>query len=86
MLSYVSLEQRVPKDCPLRTLRALFDGIIANIIALFDGRYSHTSRPSILPEQLLRALLVQILFTIRSECQVCRTARLKPCCSASSSA
>ena len=70
MFSYVSLEQRVPKDHPLRTLRALVDGILANMSALFDQRYSHTGRPSIPPEQLLRALLVQILFTIRSERQL----------------
>ena len=70
MFSYVSLEQRVPKDHPLRTLRVLVDGILANMSALFDERYSHTGRPSIPPEQLLRALLVQILFTIRSERQL----------------
>ncbi|WP_043359131.1 transposase, partial [Methyloversatilis universalis] len=70
MFSYVSLEQRVPKDHPLRSLRALVDGILANMSALFDERYSHTGRPSIPPEQLLRALLVQILFTIRSERQL----------------
>lgn len=66
----MSLEERVPKDHPLRTLRALVDGILANMSALFDERYSHTGRPSIPPEQLLRALLVQILFTIRSERQL----------------
>ncbi len=60
----------MPKDHPLRTLRALVDGILANMSALFDERYSHTGRPSIPPEQLLRALLVQILFTIRSERQL----------------
>ena len=70
MFSYVSLEQRVPKDHLLRILRALVDGILANMNALFDQRYSLTGRPSIPPEQLLRALLVQILFTIRSECQL----------------
>ncbi|MCQ9376073.1 transposase, partial [Methyloversatilis sp. XJ19-13] len=70
MFSYVSLEQRVPKDHPLRTLRALVDGILANMSTLFDERYSHTGRPSIPPEQLLRALLLQILFTIRSERQL----------------
>jgi len=59
MFSYVSLERRVPKDHPVRALRALF-----------DQRYSHTGRPSIPPELLLRALLVQILFTIRSERQL----------------
>ena len=57
MFSYVSLEQRVPKDHPLRSLRALVGGILANMSTLFDERYSHTGRPSIPPEQLLRALL-----------------------------
>jgi transposase len=52
MFSYVSLEQRVPKEHPLRTLRALVDGVLANMSALFDERYSHTGRPSIPPEQL----------------------------------
>jgi transposase len=70
MFSYVSLEQRVPKDHPLRALRALVDGILANMSTLFDERYSHTGRPSIPPEQLLRALLLQILFTLRSERQL----------------
>jgi transposase len=54
MFSYVSLEQRVPKDHPLRALRALVDGILANMSTLFDERYSHTGRPSIPPEQLKR--------------------------------
>lgn len=70
MFSYVSLEQRVPKDHPLRALRALIDGILANMSTLFDERYSHTGRPSTPPEQLLRALLLQILFTLRSERQL----------------
>ncbi|MEK7881774.1 transposase [Methyloversatilis sp. NSM2] len=70
MSSYVSREQRVPKDHSLRTLRALDDGIRANMSALFDQRSSHTGRWSIPPEQLLRVLLVQILFTIHSERQL----------------
>lgn len=70
MLSYVSLEQRVPKGHPLRALRTLVEGILANMSTLFDERYSHTGRPSIPPEQLLRALLLQILFTLRSERQL----------------
>ena len=48
-------------------LRVLVDGILANMNTLFDERYSHTGRPSIPPEHLLRALLLQILFTVRSE-------------------
>ena len=67
MFSYLSLEHRIPTDHPLRRLRLLVDGILANMSTLFDERYSHTGRPSIPPERLLRALLLQILFTVRSE-------------------
>jgi len=67
MFSYVSLDARVPPDHPLRRLRALVDTILGNMSGLFDACYSHTGRPSIPPEHLLRALLLQILFTIRSE-------------------
>lgn len=70
MFSYVRLEDRVPDDHPLRRLRALVNGILVNMSKLFDARYSHTGRPSIPPEQLLRALLLQILFTVRSERQL----------------
>jgi hypothetical protein len=48
----VTLEQRAPKDHPLRALRALVEGILANMSAVFDERYSHTGRPSIPPEQV----------------------------------
>lgn len=67
MFSYVSLEDRVPAEHPLRHLRALVDGILQSMSRLFDECYSHTGRPSIPPEHLLRALLLQTLFTIRSE-------------------
>lgn len=67
MFSYVSLEERVPQDHPLRRLRQLVDMILGNMSGLFDEVYSHTGRPSIPPEHLLRALLLQTLFTIRSE-------------------
>jgi transposase len=70
MFSYVSLEERVPDDHPLRRLRVLVNGLLACMSTLFDERYSHTGRPSIPPEQLLRALLLQILFTVRSERQL----------------
>jgi transposase len=70
MFSYVDLEERVPADHPLRRMRALVNGILASMSPLFDERYSHTGRPSIPPEQLLRALLLQILFTVRSERQL----------------
>ena len=67
MFSYVSLEERIPREHPLRRLRLLVDAILANMSGLFDERYSHTGRPSIPPEHLLRALLLQTLFTVRSE-------------------
>jgi transposase len=67
MFSYVSLEERVPQDHPLRPLRRLVDMILGNMSGLFDEVYSHTGRPSIPPEHLLRALLLQTLFTVRSE-------------------
>jgi len=70
MFSYVNLEGRVPDDHPLRRLRVLVNGILASMSKLLDERYSHTGRPSIPPEQLLRALLLQILFTVRSERQL----------------
>lgn len=70
LFSYVSLEDRVPRDHPLRTLRVLVNGILASMTQVLEARYSHTGRPSIPPEQLLRALLLQILFTVRSERQL----------------
>lgn len=70
LFSHVSLEDRVPRDHPLRKLRVLVNGILASMNTLLEERYSHTGRPSIPPEQLLRALLLQILFTVRSERQL----------------
>jgi len=70
LFSYVSLEDRVPREHPLRRLRVLVNGILASMNTLLEERYSHTGRPSIPPEQLLRALLLQILFTVRSERQL----------------
>ena len=70
MFSDVSLDERVPDDHPLHRLRALVNGLLASMNKLFEERYSHTGRPSIPPEQLLRALLLQILFTVRSERQL----------------
>jgi transposase len=67
MFSYLSPEERVPKDHPLRPIRALVDGVLKELSRQFDTLYSHTGRPSIAPEKLLRALLLQVLYTIRSE-------------------
>ncbi len=67
VFSYISPEQRVPKDHPLRPLLAIVNDVLERMSPLFAKLYSHTGRPSIPPEKLLRALLVQVLYTIRSE-------------------
>ena len=67
MFSYVHLEDRVPEDHPLRAVRELTNEALRRISRRLAARYSHTGRPSIPPEQLLRALLLQCLYTVRSE-------------------
>lgn len=67
MFSYLSPEERVPQDHPLRTMRAMVDEVLGKLSPDFTRLYAKTGRPSIPPEQLLRALLLQILYTIRSE-------------------
>lgn len=70
MFSYRTLEQRIPASHPLRKLRALVDGILAALHADFEALYAKTGRPSIPPERLLRASLIQTLYSIRSERQL----------------
>ena len=65
MFSYVSIEDRIPADHPLRAMHALVQPILRALSPRFDTRYSALGRPSIPPERLLRALLLQALFTIR---------------------
>jgi transposase len=67
MWSYVPLEQRIPEDHPLRPIRKMVDRVLQEMSPEFDGLYSKVGRPSIAPEKLLRALLIQVLYTIRSE-------------------
>src|SRR6202521_4687419 len=67
MFSYISAEQRVPKDHPLRALRVMADAALAQLGPAFDAIYARSGRPSIAPEKLLRALLLQVLYTVRSE-------------------
>jgi len=67
MFSYVSAEQRVPTDHPLRAIRALVDDVLRDMSREFDGLYARVGRPSIPPERLLRAQLLQIFYSIRSE-------------------
>ena len=70
MFSVVTLEERVPVAHPLRPIRALTDRALAALSPTFEALYAAGGRPSIPPEQLLRALLLQVLFTIRSERQL----------------
>src|SRR5271163_1112043 len=67
MFSYISAERRVPKDHPLRAIRAMVDVALRNMGPQFEAMYAKVGRPSIAPEKLLRALLLQILYTVRSE-------------------
>jgi len=67
LFSYGSLEERVGADHPLRRIRTLADAALARLSARFDDIYGETGRPSIAPEKLLRALLLQVLYSIRSE-------------------
>jgi transposase len=70
MFSYVSLEERVPQDHPLRAIRQITDRALDRLSIQFDTLYVKFGRPSIPPEKLLRALLLQALYTIRSERQL----------------
>ena len=68
--SYVPLERRIPADHPLRSIRELVDAALAALSPDFEKLYSRDGRPSIPPERLLRALLLQAFFTVRSERQL----------------
>jgi len=67
MFSYLSPEQRVRADHPLRAIRRMTDEVLTSLSPRFTKMYSDIGRPSIPPEQLLRALLIQSLYTVRSE-------------------
>ena len=67
MYSYISPEKRVPSDHPLRRLRGMVDAALKEMSRQFAELYSHYGRPSIAPEKLLRALLLQVLYSVRSE-------------------
>jgi transposase len=67
VFSYITAAQRVPKDHPLRAIRTMVDEVLRRLWTDFEALYSHTGRPSIPPERLLRALLLQVLYSIRSE-------------------
>src|SRR5260370_14454115 len=67
VFSYVTAEKRVPRDHPLRPLRALTDEALQQVKYRLNRLYAKTGRPSIAPEKLLRALLLQVLYSVRSE-------------------
>src|SRR5258705_4701200 len=67
---YIRLEERIAADHPLRTIRGLVNEVLATLSGRFEELYSHTGRPSIPPEYLLRATLLQAFFTVRSERQL----------------
>ena len=70
MFSYRTLEQRIPASHPLRNLRKLVDDLLMTLHDDFAALYAKTGRPSIPPERLLRASLIQTLYSIRSERQL----------------
>src|SRR2546423_8598932 len=67
MFSYLSPEMRVRKDHPLRTIRAMVDEVLTQLSRRFDAMYARVGRPPIPPEKLLRAQLLQMLYSIPSE-------------------
>jgi transposase len=67
LFSYLSPEQRVPADHPLRMIRTMTDDALQRLSPRFEAMYARTGRPSIPPEHLLRALLLHVLYSVRSE-------------------
>src|SRR6195256_3363403 len=70
VFSYVPLENRIPRDHPLRRIRPMVDRGLQEMWTHFEALYARRGRPSIAPERLLRALLLQALYSIRSETQL----------------
>ena len=68
--SYVDLDERIPKTHPLRLIRAIVNDVLSDLSGDFSSVYSAQGRPSIAPEKLLRALLLQAFYSIRSERQL----------------
>jgi transposase len=67
MFSCISMEERIPEDHPLRAIRKMADSALEDMSKRFSELYSRMGRPSIPPEQLLRAMLLQVSNTVRSE-------------------
>jgi transposase len=71
MLMVIDLQQRVPKEHPLRRIKQLTEAVLEELSAIFDRMYSLVGRPSIPPERLLKASLLMALYTVRSERLFC---------------
>jgi transposase len=84
LFSYVSCEARVPPGHPLRPVRAIVDEAVEFLSLEFEGLYSKIGRPSIPPEKLLWALLLQVFYSIRSECQLMEQLNHNHCSAGSS--
>src|ERR1700687_3599072 len=67
MFSYISPDKRVPQDHPLRRIRPIVDRVLEQLSPRFNQLYARGGRPSIAPEKLLRALLLQLLYSVRSK-------------------
>ena len=67
VFSYVAPEQRIPKDHPLRLVREMAEQALKELSPRFSRMYAKVGRPSIPPERLLKALLLQVLYSVRSE-------------------
>lgn len=71
MLCLINVEERVPQDHPLRPIKALADDALKRLSRSFDRMYSKQGRPSVPPEQLLKAMVLMALYSIKSEVQLC---------------
>jgi transposase len=71
LFHYFSIEERVPQDHPLRSIRALCDKLLSRMSDTFDTMYSDIGRPSIAPEVLLKSTILMALYSVRSERQFC---------------
>jgi transposase len=71
IIAYINLEKRVPQDHPLRKIKSMADQELRRLSSLFNEMYSHTGRPSIPPERVLKSLLLIALYSVRSERQFC---------------
>jgi transposase len=71
MWAFVSIEERIPIEHPLRRIKKLADGRLVKLSAVFNRMYSQVGRPSIAPERILKSLLLMALYSVRSERQLC---------------